>query len=250
MTVRLLSYNVRYAGLDTGENAWERRRDGVASVVRFHAPDVVCLQEVWQEQLPDLRERLPGYRWVESGASNGAHTPIGYRPERFSVTGSEAFSLSETPADLDAYDWDAAIPRVTTEATLDDADGERFRVVCTHFDHQSAEARRRSADLLAERFDDPAAPTVLAGDFNCSPGDDPYETLVAAGFRDARESADSPHGPEVTFNGFEAPQPGERIDHVLTDGAAVERFGVLADLDGRATYPSDHFAVVADLSFA
>ena len=48
MALRLLTYNVRYATLDTGENAWERRRDGVGSLVRFHDPDVVCLQEVWQ----------------------------------------------------------------------------------------------------------------------------------------------------------------------------------------------------------
>lgn len=47
MTVRLLSYNVRYAGLDVDENAWAHRRDGVASVLRFHDPDAVCLQEVW-----------------------------------------------------------------------------------------------------------------------------------------------------------------------------------------------------------
>lgn len=248
-TLRVCSYNVRYAGLDVEEDAWERRRDGVASLLRFHDPDVVCLQEVWQEQLPDLAERLPAYEWVRSGASNGEHTPIGYRAERLSTVDESAFSLSETPADLDAYDWDAAIPRVTTRATLEDGGtGERLAVVCTHFDHQSPEARRRSADLLADRLRDRSLPTVLAGDLNCTPADDPYGTLTDAGFRDAREAAADPHGPEETFNDFEAPQPGERIDHVLVDGFDVERFGVLADLDGRARYPSDHFAVVADLT--
>ena len=247
--LRLCSYNLRYAGLDTGENAWANRRDGVASVLRFHAPDVVCLQEVWQAQLPDLRERLPDYEWVATDASNGEHTPIGYRPDRFSVVEGGAFSLSETPGDLDAYDWDAAIPRVTTEATLeDDATGDRFAVVNTHFDHVSGEARRRGADLLADRLDDRETPTVLAGDFNCTPDDRPYRTLTGAGFRDARSAADAPHGPEVTYNGFEEPQPGKRIDHVFVDGFDVSRFGVLADLDARARYPSDHFALLADLS--
>lgn len=251
MPVRLLSYNVRYAGLDFDENAWEHRRDGVASVLRFHDPDVVCLQEVWQSQLPDLRERLPAYEWVESGASNGAHTPIGYRADRFSVVEASAFSLSATPADLDAYDWGAAIPRLTTRATLEDgATGEGLAVLSTHFDHQSPEARRRGADLLSERLDDRSLPTVLAGDLNCTPDDQPYRTLTDAGLRDVRDAADHPHGSEATYNEFEAPRPGKRIDHVLVDGFEVERFGVLADLDRRGRYPSDHFALLADLAVA
>jgi endonuclease/exonuclease/phosphatase family metal-dependent hydrolase len=248
VTLRLCSYNVRYAGLDVDENAWERRRDGVASLLWFHDPDVVCLQEVWQDQLSDLRERLPGYGWVESGASNGEHTPIGYREDRFSVREESAFSLSETPEDLDAYDWDAAVPRVTTRATLEDGETDgRFAVVCTHLDHRSPEARRRGADLLADRLEDRSVPTVLGCDLNCTPDDEPYRTLVDAGFRDAREAAADTHGPAVTFNDWTGPQADERIDHVLVDGFDVERFGVLADLDGRACYPSDHFALVADL---
>lgn len=249
MTIRLLSYNVRYATLDTGEENWQRRRDGVASVIRFHDPDIVCLQEVWQGQLPDLRERLPAYEWVTSRSDNGEHTPIGYRRGRFSVAASSSFSLSETPADIDAYDWDSAIPRVTTQATFEAGpDDRRFTVVCTHFDHQSERARRESADLLADRFDDRTHPTLLAGDFNCTPTEQPYEILVDAGFSDAREAAVDPHGPPMTFNDFEEPQAGKRIDHVFADGVSIERFGVLTDLDGRARYPSDHFPVVVDVA--
>jgi endonuclease/exonuclease/phosphatase family metal-dependent hydrolase len=248
VTIRLLTYNVRYAALDDGENAWEHRRDGVASVLGFHAPDVICLQEVWRGQLADLRARLPGYEWAHGDVANGEHTPIGYRPERVDVVDRTAFSLSETPADLNAYDWDAAVPRVTTAATLRDVETDvRFRACSTHFDHQSPAARRRSAGLLADRLADRSAPTVLAGDLNCTPGDDPYRTLRDAGFRDARAVADAPHGPEATFNDWAGPQPGRRIDHVLVDGFDVDRFGVLADLDGRGQYPSDHFAVLADL---
>ena len=249
MPLRVCSFNVRYAGLDVDENAWARRRDGVASLLRFHDPDVVCLQEVWQDQLPDLAERLPGYAWVRSGASNGAHTPIGYRRDRLSVVEESAFTLSASPEDLHAYDWGAAIPRVTTRATLEDgATDERVGVVCTHFDHQSAEARRRGADVLADRLADRSPPTVLAGDLNCTPADAPYRTLTDAGFRDARGAAADPHGPEATYTAFEALQPGRRIDHLLVDGFDVERFGVLTDLDRRGRYPSDHFALLADLA--
>lgn len=254
MSLRVLSYNVRYAELDTGENRWPKRRDGVADVVRFHEPDVVCLQEVWQGQLPDLRARLSGYEWVARRHNDGEHTPIGYRPDRLSPTEETAFSLSETPVDLDAIGWEAAVPRVTTTAVFTDATGEAdgpFRVVSTHFDHLRERARRRSAELLAERFGGAAEPTILAGDLNCTPADPPHERLLASGFRDARAAIDRPHGPESTFNDFGTPQPDSRIDHVLVDGGVdIERFGVCTDLDRRGLYPSDHFPVLVDCDLA
>lgn len=252
MSLRVLSYNVRYAELDSGENAWSERRDGVASVIRFHDPDVVCLQEVWLDQLSDLRERLSGYEWVGHHAHNGEHTPIGYRPERFSVADEAAFSLSETPEELNAVGWGATIPRITTTATLHDTEtGRSFAVVNTHFDHETPRAREESARLLVDRIAGRPRPTVVAGDFNCTPEDGPYRTLVDAGLADARESVENPHGPETTFNDFGSPQPNRRIDHVLlTDCLTSERFGVRTDLDSRELYPSDHFALVVDVAFA
>lgn len=251
MSIRLLTYNVRYATLDSSPNTWAERRGGVASVVGFHDPEVVCLQEVWQDQLADLRDRLPAYDWVHAGTSSGEHTPIGYRADRFAAVDREVLSLSETPDDLHAMDWETTVPRVTTAAQLrEQGTGAEFVVVNTHLDHASEMARRGGAQLLADRFGDRHAPTVLAGDLNCTPDDPPYATLVEdGGFRDARSLAADPHGPLTTFNDFEAPQSGERLDHVFVDGTVtVERFGVLADLDDRALYPSDHFAVLADLA--
>lgn len=248
MSVAVLSYNVRYAAVDTGEDVWAERRDGVASVIRFHAPDVVCLQEVWLDQLADLRKRLPDYEWVAHEVHQGEHTPIGYRPERFVVADQGALSLSETPDDPSAIGWDASIPRVTTTAVFEDtATGEAFRVVSTHFDHERPTARRESARLLADRFADAELPTLLAGDFNAPPDEEPYRTMTEAGLRDARAVAADPHGPETTFNDFEAAKPGKRIDHVfVSEGVDVERFGVRTDLDSRGLYPSDHFALFVE----
>lgn len=254
MSLRVLSYNVRYAELDTGEETWPARRDGVASVLRFHRPDLVCLQEVWQDQLADLRDRLPGYEWATTRLMDGEHTPIGYRPDRLSLVDHSAFSLSETPDDLLAIGWDGAIPRVTTEATFRDAGtGDQFAVLNTHLDHVGERARERGAELLADRVADRSVPALVAGDFNSTPDDKPYGSLTdeaGPGLSDARSVAADPHGPATTFNDFDEPQPGRQIDHVLvSEGVSVDRFGVLTDLDTRARYPSDHFALLAECAF-
>ena len=62
--------------------------------------------------------------------------------------------------------------------------------------------------------------------------------------------ASGPWGAAATYNDFEAPQRGRRLDHVFFDeGLDVERFGVLTDRDDRGLYPSDHFAVLAEFEF-
>ncbi|PSQ32628.1 hypothetical protein BRD05_09930, partial [Halobacteriales archaeon QS_9_70_65] len=194
MGLRLLSYNVRYATLDDGPDAWSERRDGVADLVRSAAPDVVCFQEVWETQFEDLADRLPDYAWVRERTSSGEHTPVAYRTDRLSVVDREVFSLSETPSDRHAMDWETTVPRVTTAARLR-GDDAAFVAASTHLDHGSERARRRGATLLAERFGDRPVPTVMAGDFNCTPADPPYRAMTEAGFRDARDDADASAGP-------------------------------------------------------
>lgn len=256
-TVRLLSYNVRYAGLDTGANAWEQRRDGAASVVRFHRPGVVALQEVWTTQLDDLRERLPSFEWACKRLLDGEHTPVGYRPDRFAVTDWEVFALSDAPGEYETPGWDATLPRFTTRVSFRETDSDaRFAVLSTHFDHEGAQARLESARLVRDRVADLDVPAVVAGDLNCGRDDPPYRVLTGSrrrdegGLADARAvAAEPPHGPSTTFNDFDAPQPGETLDHVfVTDGIAVERYGVPTDVDRRGRYPSDHFPVVVDFA--
>lgn len=285
MSIRLLSYNVRYADIDGGEHAWAERRDGVASVVRFHRPDVVCLQEVWRGQLADLRDRLPAYEWTGREVLDGHHTPVGYRSDRFAGTDTRVFALSETPEALTVPGWDANVPRLTTRTTLvDEGADARFVVFDTHFDHEGDRARLESARLLAGRVRDLDEPAVVAGDLNCGPGQPPYRALTDGGpLVDARTaSAEPPHGPSGTYNEFENPRTppyesertrageapnrhasgtpdhgagealdhatGEALDHVLvTPAFEVRRHGVLTDRDGRGLYPSDHFPVVVDL---
>lgn len=109
--VRLLSYNIRYAGLDTGTYSWEQRRDGVASVIRFHRPDLVTLQEVWMTQLDDLRERLSSLEWVGKRIL-----------DLVGLTDWEVFVLSDTPEEYDMLGWEATLPRLTTEVSFQDTD--------------------------------------------------------------------------------------------------------------------------------
>jgi endonuclease/exonuclease/phosphatase family metal-dependent hydrolase len=256
--LRVMTYNVRYAALDDGPRAWENRRDGVAAAIRLHRPEICCLQEVWQEQLPDLRERLPGYEWAAERHQTGEHTPIGYRTDRLDARSSGTFGLGPDPDEVGTTAWDAAVPRVATEVSFRDrATATTFDLCNVHFDHAGALARRESARLVRERLDTDHA--LLVGDLNARPASGPYRSLVETPgpFTDARTVATTRFGPGQTYVGFDGegieegtdrdPTRDKRIDYVLTRGFDVDSYATAADVDHTWRHPSDHLPVVTDL---
>lgn len=259
-TVRVMTFNVRYDTDEDGELAWPHRKHRVASVIRFHRPDVIGLQEPLEHQLAYLREQLPAYDWVGvgrvDGETEGEHGPVGFRRSRFALQDHNTFWLSETPHVSGSKHPEASYPRMATWAELRDRHTGRSFVACnTHFEHRSATAREESAGLVRRRLDDIASdtPAVVTGDLNCTETDHPYELLTAAdgdGCRlyDAQyHSEHGHHGPTVTFNRFDGAT--EKIDYVfVTDGLGVFQHAVVDDhWDG--VPPSDHAPVVADVRF-
>ncbi|PHQ38876.1 endonuclease/exonuclease/phosphatase [Halorubrum persicum] len=282
--IRVLSYNVRYANQGDHHDAWHDRRDAVGRLVRFHDPDIAAFQEPVPGQRRDLRERLPRYEFVGRGRKadgEGEGCPIAVRADRWEVVDSDTFWLSETP-DEPSIGWGAAHPRIATWARVRAVDDDTVVLVAnTHFDHVAARARREAARLLRERLPaiagggteeagdghGSAPPTVLVGDFNCTPGSEPHRILVgddpeaerggvagaqAGGdrveLRDAAAAADLRHGPETSLTDFARLIDGRRIDHALVSpGVGVEAFATLADRDDRGRYPSDHLPILARL---
>lgn len=260
--LRVMSYNIRYANPgDSGRVAWENRRDMVGSMIRFHGPDVVGTQEGKLHQLYDLEERLSDYEWIGVGRRSGGDefSALFYRQDRLEVLDHHTFWLSPTPTQPGSRAWGAALPRIVTWARFRDrATGDTLFVANTHFDHESAEARLKSARFIAEAVGGWAKgdPAVVMGDFNARVGSPPYDALTREGpegpsrpLRDAKTIAEQPHhGPVSTFNRFEPSViPEHRIDYIfVSSGIEVRRHGHLNE-KWNAVYPSDHLPVLSDL---
>lgn len=258
-SLRLMTYNLRVAAPRDDEPSWAQRRNAVASMIRFHTPDVVGVQEALPRMLDDLDTRLPSYDWVGTGRDAGTdeHCALFFHTGRINLAHHDTFWLSETPTTPGSRSWDAAYPRVVTWAQLSGPDDAPAPYVFnTHFDHRSARARRESARLLRARIDAIAGPTPVAllGDLNTTPETAPYRLLTeengtAPPLRDALPNAAVPHhGPVATFNGFDGTvHPDGRIDYVFVRGPlTVQRHGTLTDRwDGH--FPSDHCPVLAEL---
>jgi endonuclease/exonuclease/phosphatase family metal-dependent hydrolase len=252
---RVMSFNIRFDNPGDGEDAWPHRQEKAASMIRFHHADIAGLQEALKHQIEDLAERLPEYAWIgvgrDDGKDAGEFTPIFYRKARFDLLEHDTFWLSETPQVPGSKSWDAAITRIATWAVFGDrASGRRFLLLNTHFDHIGVEARGESARLIAERLEALAGnlPSIVMGDFNSTEDTNAYDIMTSR-LKDAFYLSEHPnHGSSSSWNGFQAIEPGRRIDYIfMDDRVRVLQHGILSEtFDGR--FPSDHLPVLAEVA--
>ena len=245
-----VSYNVRHAVLDDDENSWSNRRNGVVTRLKDADADIIALQECVGQQHTDIAAALPEYEWigVADTPGTGEHNPIGYG-SGLTLTEAKTVWLSKS-GEPESVGWDAAYPRVATEARFRDAAGEtEITAYSLHFDHRGRRARLRSADLLRRRVDSlPESHSVIVmGDCNATPDDPAYHRLVADGFdrqlTDARELGKSHSGPATTHTDFKNLRSGQRIDHIfVTPDVTVPQYDVDATKEADR-YPSDHLPV-------
>jgi len=250
--IRVMSYNIKTLALSLDANNWWLRRGPQAELIRGYEPDLIGMQEVYTLQAHDLAKRLPGYAWFglprDDGQRRGERCPIFYRRDRFELLDQATFWLSETPDRPGPRAWGAACRRIVTWGKFrDQRTGNIFLLFNTHFDHVSALAREKSAELLVERIRQiaGASPVLVTGDFNTTGTTPPYRTITAL-LRDSRLiSAAPPAGPEGTFAALQIGPPEERIDFIfVSPDVAVPRYQAIADSNAHGRRPSDHLPVL------
>lgn len=257
-SMKVMSFNIRYANEADGKHAWQYRKERVANLIRFYEVDLLGMQEALLEQVQYLDEQLDDFAWYglgrDDGKQEGEFSPIFYRESAFELLDKGTFWLSETP-EQPSLGWDADIKRIVTWVKLRDKESDQeFYYFNTHFDHRGEKAREESARLILERINKitQGLPVIVTGDFNASPDSKPYQVLTGAdsGLKDAFEITQLPHyGALKSFSGFEVtPElPGDRIDYVfVNDQVEVRKHGILTDAREGA-YASDHLPVLAEV---
>ena len=182
--VRIATYNIRYDNPADGIHAWENRKAHVASLIRFHKIDIVCIQEALIQQVRYLKEQLAGFEYCgvgrDDGREEGEFSSIFYNTNRFEILETNTIWLSPTPSVV-SEGWDAAIVRIMTWVHFrDKQSGKQFYVFNTHFDHVGVVARKESAHLVRKFIRRIAGnrSAILAGDFDSTENDDPYKIIT------------------------------------------------------------------------
>jgi endonuclease/exonuclease/phosphatase family metal-dependent hydrolase len=258
--LNVMSFNIRLNTASDSLNAWPYRKDLVASQVLYHRTHILGVQEALPLQMTELRARLAGYRSIgvgrDDGKDMGEYSAIFYDTSRVDLLRSETFWLSQTPAVAGSKHWDAAYTRIVTWGSFRDKTTKKeFFVFNTHFDHIGQVARRESAMLLKKKVNEiaGAVPTIIMGDFNAKPTDEPIVVLMekedAARFIDTKMVSVKPHyGPTGTFNGFRSKEvDNEPIDYIFIRGKwKVMTHATISQTWG-GRFASDHFAVISQM---
>jgi len=253
-----MTYNIRYATANDGDNQWEKRKEFLTDQISFYAPDIFGIQEGLQHQVDFIDEQLAIYDFIgvgrDDGDKKGEYCAIFYNKEKLDLLGQSTFWLSTSPEKV-SVGWDAAMERICTYGFfMEKETGAMFWVFNTHFDHIGELAREKSSELIVQKIREinkDHLPVILMGDFNLN---DQSKAIIylSSNFNDSRNiSLNSSFGPYGTFTGFKFHEPvKDRIDYIFCskENIQVEKYAVLTDSKD-SKYPSDHFPVFVEIKF-
>jgi endonuclease/exonuclease/phosphatase family metal-dependent hydrolase len=257
LPLRVMTFNIRYDNLDDSLNNWQYRKDVAAEIIQEYDVDLLGTQEVLNNQLRDLKERLPQYAAIgvgrADGKEDGEYSAIFYKKDKFEVEKSGNFWLSETPEVAGSKGWDGACERIATWAILKEKHSHKqLFFINTHLDHVGKIARREGVKLLLERAkaESNGLPVIITGDFNASPESEVIQQVLTDGkFFDTRLRAPSVAKINGTFHGF-GEIPVERrtiIDYVFVTGdVTVNTYTVIPE-KRKDIYLSDHTPVYVEI---
>lgn len=257
--LRIMTYNIRRAGKEkTKERQWNNRLPLLKEQLLRLKPNIIGFQEATITQINDLEKELPHFARIGKGRGaswwglgTNEHTPIFYEKDRFELLANETFSINQiteklgwTPLQVTQTGW---LPRICTWGKFKDKKtGKSFYVYNTHLDNTYHAARLNGLRAINDDIDEHThgLPVILMGDFNTEITPDIKELL--AHFYVAKDRARFKSGPEQTRTGWQDEEL-KSIDHILIkdDNATVFRYAVISS---QMPYPSDHRAVLADIS--
>ncbi len=259
----VMSFNIRLNTSSDSLNAWPYRKDKVASQIVFHKVELLGVQEALHDQMMDLQQRLPNFKFTgggrDDGKTKGEYSAVFYDTTRLQLLAANMFWLSQTPAVPGSKGWDAAITRIVTWAKFKDRKTKKiFFAFNTHFDHMGQIARRESAKLVLQKVKEIAGntPAVITGDLNAEPADEPVVVLMNKNnplhLINSQEISQTPHyGPTGTFNGFKSKEVNDQpIDYIFLKGKwkVLSHAAISQTWEGR--FASDHFAVMAEIELS
>lgn len=287
-TIKMMTFNIRGALHDDGENAWPKRADLNLATLKKYDPDIIGFQELMTINRAFYAEHLTGYTNVEGlkTADQGEradHNDIYFKADRFDLLDSGRFYLSETP-DVWSKSWDSSLVRAANWVILrDKTDGVALLHLNTHLDHVGEQARVEGSKMIVNRINalraEKKLPVIVTADFNSrawgmpkadfdklpdvyrrddidetTPAGTVHGVFTGAGFVDTFYTGNTDHADTNTYHGFDGrdfPPMGLRIDWILTlDGAQTFTTEHCAIIRDEAPpqYPSDHYPVMATLA--
>ncbi|GAB9464817.1 hypothetical protein Gpo141_00002243 [Globisporangium polare] len=270
MSLKVMTFNLRFENEGDGLNSWQHRKEHVAELINRYHPVLLGTQEGLKDQLAELAALLehPYARFGVEREENGEFEQIFYDTSVLEKLDGGDFWLSETPDTPGTKGWDADCVRIVTWGKFRiGATGQELFFFNTQLDHVGVESRIQGSHLLWRRITEIAGATIplfLVGDFNTYRHSETYSYVTK-----------DPEGPKLleawpesqtkigsvscTYHGWEgvnyeeergAEVAANHIDWIFyRPHMSVLTTEVITDSrDGR--YPSDHYPILSEFHFS
>jgi endonuclease/exonuclease/phosphatase family metal-dependent hydrolase len=256
-TVRVVTWNVW--GL---YGPWQEREAAIEATLQVARADVVVLTESWSKDHDSQCARLADSLGLQHHCFSG----VPAQEDEAALSGVAL--MSRWPIQRESSHTGGPAWVQFTEPAVPRGPIQVFGLVMDAWWFDQSEARQQAIQQLLSCIDElqNGAPLVLCGDFNADPDSDEIRMLTGRmaapvpglSFYDAWEVAGLTPGHTWSNSNPWATQllwPDRRIDYIFSAAPRVGGAGhpMYAELLGRApvnnTYPSDHYALRADLRY-
>lgn len=250
---RILSYNLRCANDEEG--SVNDRSQLVCAVIEQYLPDSFGVQEATPKWLKKLDGKL-GDKYDRVGEARdrnifgSEYSCVYYLKDKYNLIDSGTIWLSETPEVKYSQSFDTACTRIATWAVLENKEtGVRYTHINTHLDHVLESTRVAQADVLIEKIKElqKEGTIVCTGDFNTDCSSDVYKEMLKIVDDSRLLAKDTDDG--ITYHNYGKieDEPGGAIDFAfVTKDTKVDTYKIIRNTVN-SMYPSDHYAVCADI---
>ena len=241
--MKLMTFNIRNALAEDGQNAWVFRKEFVYDYLLNSGADVICLQEVvpavkagLQKVLGTIYECVGEGRLIESREYDEINLVL-YNKAAYELTAKEHFWLSDTPEVAGSkYPTQLHWPRTCTHVALK-GQNDTYDIFATHLDNADAAAREKGLKLILSRAG-MTGKTIICGDFNDTPEN--VAKWIDGRFIDL--TAELPSTYTEYGNAY------QKIDYILASKDIVQLSESICDEQIRGgVYISDHFPVSVEI---
>lgn len=241
---KAMSYNV--LGADKDGVPWSTRKQYVFNVIKEKSPDIVGLQEMNEDvQFKDFAAGLPDYDMWDGGDKN--ERPVIWKRALYDKTDGGIYKYQRySDSEKQPGTW-VKLKNKTT--------GSELFVFSYHgiANDENADKKVEGAEDLMEEVNDIAgssAPVVIAGDFNSDYGKFAHPIILAAGFVDTFQVAETKVNADYETHHDDPPAPREKgtkhIDHIfIRPSMPVETWENV--IDENTTNGSDHTPIIATI---
>ena len=240
--MKVMTFNIRNAIADDGENSWKYRKNAVFDYLSKSNAEIICMQEVVPEVKKEMQAYLSDkYSFIGKGRlaeprEDDEINLVAYNKNKFDLKNSSHFWLSDTPQIPGSrYPTQKFWPRTCTAADFCGADGA-FSLFATHLDNADPVAREKGFALILGRAANKEK-VLICGDFN----EEPEVVLrwIPKGYGDLSG------GLIDTFHGY-GKERG-KIDYIFGKGGFRAEKIVCDKTMRSGGFLSDHYPVWAEI---